>query len=303
MGLKKLTIKDEKLFAKFLGLKRHGLSTYAFPNIYIWKALFDIRWLIIKDSLCVFFKDKIGGFLYLAPLSKEKNRATFKKAFQVLDTYNSNPEVSRIENVEAGDVQFYRELGYDCTIKSYDYLCERRDLERLEGDRFKSKRACFNYFIKHYDFEYLPFSLKHKDDCLKLYNCWMRQRKNNACDHLYLGMLEDSRLCLENALNNYSGLNLTGRIIKVNKEIRAFTFGFKLNQDTFCILYEITDLAIKGLAQFIFRSFSGELKDYKYINIMDDSGLKNLKRVKLSYHPIRLIPAYIARRKHDPTHR
>ncbi|MCM8780616.1 MAG: hypothetical protein NC908_01655 [Candidatus Omnitrophica bacterium] len=76
--------------------------------------------------------------------------------------------------------------------------------------------------------------------------------------------------------------------------IKAFTFGFGLSPDTFCILYEITDLSIKGLAQFIFRQFVCELKKYRYINIMDDSGLDNLKQVKFSYHPRRLIPAYIA---------
>lgn len=91
-------------------------------------------------------------------------------------------------------------------------------------------------------------------------------------------------------------LNCIGRIVKVDKEIRAFSFGFKLNAQTFCILYEITDLQVKGLAQFIFREFCREMADYKYINIMDDSGLENLKQVKLSYHPIKLVPAYIVQR-------
>jgi len=77
----------------------------------------------------------------------------------------------------------------------------------------------------------------------------------------------------------------------------AFTFGFKLNKDTFCILYEITDLSIKGLSQFIFRQFCSELKNHRYINIMDDSGLVNLKRVKLSYHPQRTIPSYTVTRE------
>jgi hypothetical protein len=69
-----------------------------------------------------------------------------------------------------------------------------------------------------------------------------------------------------------------------------------LNHDTFCILYEITDLSVKGLAQFIFREFSRELKGYRYLNIMDDSGLENLKQVKLSYKPVRLIPSFTAQR-------
>ena len=84
--------------------------------------------------------------------------------------------------------------------------------------------------------------------------------------------------------------------MRVEKQIKGFTFGYKLNNDTFCILYEITDLSIKGLAQFIFRRFSAELKDYSYINIMDDSGLDNLRKVKLSYKPKRLVSAYIATR-------
>ncbi|MFZ2357354.1 MAG: phosphatidylglycerol lysyltransferase domain-containing protein, partial [Candidatus Omnitrophota bacterium] len=79
--------------------------------------------------------------------------------------------------------------------------------------------------------------------------------------------------------------------------VKGFSFGFKLNEHSFCILYEITDLSAKGLAQFIFREFCRQLPDYKYINIMDDSGLENLKQVKLSYHPVKLEPAYIVKRK------
>jgi len=299
----KLTIKDKKLFDKFLALKKHELSTYTFENIYIWKGLFDIRWLIIEDSLCIFFKDKIGCFLYLAPLNKQKKPEVLKKVFAVLDKFNKNKDISRIENIEAKDVAFYKKLGFDCAIKSYDYLCKRGDLVKLEGNKFKSKRAPFNYFIKHYQFEYLPFSLNDRNGCLELYSRWMRERKTRTDNQLYIGMLQDSRGCLKNALDNYSDLELIGRVVRLNKEIKAFTFGFKLSLDTFCILYEITDLSIKGLAQFIFRSISNELKDYKYINIMDDSGLENLKKVKLSYWPLRLIPAYIVKRKDGPTYR
>ena len=46
-------------------------------------------------------------------------------------------------------------------------------------------------------------------------------------------------------------------------------------------------------------AFAQELKNYKFINVMDDSGLENLKKVKLSYHPVKLVPAYIVRRKHE----
>ena len=302
MKLKKLSLKDKAIFNKFLGLGRHELSVYAFENIYVWKGLFDIYWTIIEDSLCVFFEDKIGCFLYLAPLSQNKKPEVTKKAFQIMNRLNKNAQISRIENVERQDLSFYEDLGYAWQNKSYDYLCRRQDLVQLKGNRFKSKRACFNYFIKHYAFQYLPFSLKYRDDCIELYNRWMRERKTKNPDHIYQGMLKDSRVCLKNTLDNYADLNFIGRVVRINKEIKAFTLGFKLNSDTFCILYEIADLSIKGLSQFIFRRFSKELGGYKYINIMDDSGIENLKKVKLSYHPIKLIPAYIVKRKNKQGH-
>lgn len=295
MKLNKLTLKHKKLFNKFLNKTRHELSVYAFENIYIWKELFDIRWLVIENNLCIFFKDDIGCFMYLAPLGKT-NAEVIREAFEVMDKFNKNKTVSRIENIEAKDIAFYKGLGYDCRVKSYDYVCLRSDLVKLQGNKFKSKRSSFNFFLKHYEPRYTPFSIKHREDCLQLYNRWRKAREKLFQDTIYQGMLIDSLNCLKAVLNNFNELNLTARVVKIKQQINAFTFGFKLNPDTFCILYEITDLSIKGLAQFIFRTFCSELRDYKYINLMDDSGLENLKRVKLSYQPLRLIPAYIAKR-------
>ncbi len=297
MKLNNISLKDKGIFNKFLSLKPHQLSTYAFENIYIWKGLFDIKWFVFQDSLCVFFRDKTGCFLYLAPLSGDKNPEVIEKAFQIMDRFNKNKDISRIENIAEADISFYEDLGYTCQNKSYDYLCSRGELAGLQGNKFKSKRACFNYFTKHYEFRYLAFSLKHKDNCLELYDSWVKERKAKNQDRIYQGMMEDSRRSLKNALDNYSDLNFIGRVVSIDKKIKAFTFGFKLNPDTFCILYEITDLSIKGLSQFIFSRFSSELEGYKYINIMDDSGLENLQKVKLSYHPAKLIPAYIVKKE------
>ena len=299
MKLNKLSLKDKGIFLKYLSLTQPHLSVYNFANIYIWGALFDIYWALIQDSLCIFFKDKMGCFLYLPPLTKTIRPEVIAEVFKIMDGFNKNKEISRIENIEEQDAPFYQDLGYECRYKSSDYLCLKDNLVHLRGNRFKSKRACYNYFIKHYAFQYLPFSLDYKDACLKLYNSWMRNRKAQNKNPVYQGMLDDNLSSLKILLDAYSNLDCLGRVVKIDKTIKAFTFGFKLTKDTFCILYEIADLSIKGLSQFIFRKFcsESELEDYKYINIMDDSGLENLKRTKLSYHPLRLIPAYIATRK------
>ncbi|MFH1640751.1 MAG: phosphatidylglycerol lysyltransferase domain-containing protein [Candidatus Omnitrophota bacterium] len=299
MKINKLSARDKEIFNRFLSKSRHELSVYAFENIYVWKGLFDIQWSVIENSLCVFFKDNIGCFLYLAPLSERNDPRVVNKAFEVMDSINRNDAISRIENVEEQDISFYKGLGYCIGNKSCDYLCKREDLVRLEGNRFKSKRACFNYFTKHYAFDYLSFYPKYAKECLRLYDLWAKERKSRNQERVYQGMLEDNQKTLKNVMSDYSDLSLIGRIIKINKKIKAFTFGFKLNQDTFCILYEIADLSIKGLSQFIFREFCDELKSYRYVNVMDDSGLENLRKVKLSYQPFKLIPSYIVSRKNE----
>ena len=293
MKLNKLTLKDQRLFNRYLAFRSHELAAFSFANIYIWRSLYDISWLVIANSLCVFFRDKIGCFMYLPALTKERQPEVIKQAFTVMNSINKNKDISRIENIEQEDLEYYRALGYLCHEKYPDYLCSRCDLSLLRGNKFKSQRASYNYFIKHYDFDSRDFRLSDQTECLSLFRSWIEERKAQSNDDIYCGMLEDSRKVILDVLANYRQLDLEGIVVRVNQEIEGFSFGYRLNNNTFCILYEVTDLAIKGLAQFIFRKFSEELKDYKYINIMDDSGLENLRKTKLAYKPVRLIPAYI----------
>jgi hypothetical protein len=223
------------------------------------------------------------------------------RVFEILGALNKNPEFAHLENIEERDLDFYRKLGFECSLKSHDYILSQEELSGLRGNKYKSKRAGYNYFTKNFDFSYQELIPKDRKECLGLYSLWEKERKRVNSDFLYQGMLEDSRIALREALENYAQLGFKGVKVKVNKRTKAFTFGFTLNKETFCILYEIADLTIKGLAQFIFSRFAQELTDYKYINIMDDSGLDNLRRVKLSYHPKRLASAYTVRRKNEPS--
>ncbi len=97
-------------------------------------------------------------------------------------------------------------------------------------------------------------------------------------------------------INNHESLGITGRVVKIDDRIEGYIFGFESNKDIFCILLEIADPGINGLAQFIFREFCKEMNGYTYINALGDSGLENLRNVKLSYRPFRLVPAFTAYR-------
>jgi len=177
-------------------------------------------------------------------------------------------------------------IDFNSIKKFHDYIYLTKDLIELKGNRYRHKRASCNYFSKNYKFQYLPYRQNMKNGCLKLFSKWMKDRVQKSHDPYYHRLLGDSYSAHKLAIENFKALGLTGRVIKIKGRIAAYTFGFEITKDMFCVLLEVCDLKFKGISEFIFREFSRELSAYKYINTMDDSGLENLRISKLSYHPV-----------------
>jgi uncharacterized protein len=298
MELKCLTLENRQLFERFLGARRHELSVYGFPAIYGWKKLFEISWVLLRSSLCIFFEDAAGCFLYLPPLGEAIETGVVEECFRIMDARNAAARVSRIENVEELDLDAFKRLGYAPVFKSHDYVYERAALAGLRGDRFKSKRALANRFVRDNQFQCLPYSPAYKDQCLSLYREWMAGRGETNTETVYCGMLSDSLRCLETVLEDAAQLAVDGLVVISGGTVAAFTLGYRLNADTLCVFFEIADLSLKGLGQFIFRSFCRQNEEFRYVNAMDDSGLENLKNVKNSYKPVKLASAYIINHIH-----
>ncbi|MCG8429857.1 MAG: phosphatidylglycerol lysyltransferase domain-containing protein [Candidatus Omnitrophica bacterium] len=292
MKFNNLSADHRSLFEKHLRLRSRSLSAYAFENIYLWRSLYDIFWCIIDGSLCVFFRDKLGCFLFLPPLGHRRSHKALNAVWKVLDEKNSCRDGARIENVEEQDRAWFIRAGCRVRRATGDYLCARRALAALRGNAYKSKRSQFNSFKRRYCYTYRPLRLKDISACRTLLEDWQKSRLPAGRSDMYRGLLQDSVRSCTWLLRHWRDAAYTGRVVEVEGRVRAFSFGYALSRNTFCILYEVADLNIKGLAQAVFRHFCEELVSYEFINVMDDSGLDNLKRVKLSYRPVRFIPAY-----------
>lgn len=279
----------------------HELSSYNFISIYIWKDLFDFFYLITEENLCIFAKNKIGTFMYLPPQGKRTSKEAIETCFKIMDGENESCAVSRIENIEKNEVRLYESMGFKIVPKDREYVCRRNSLVELKGDRFKSKRAASNYFLKNYCFSFEDFKPQFKEECLELYLRWVSNREAKYPDPIYGEMLKSSFFAHKKAMENFHRLALRGKVLKIDDKISGYTFGYPINKQTFCVCFEITDLKIKGASQFIFRKFCSEIDGYDYINIMDDSGLVNLRRTKLSYHPYLEIESFIAKRDEPRT--
>jgi len=289
-GLIPLKSEDRKLVREYLQLKGHYLSSYSFEALFIWEGLFNLFYKLIDNNLCIFYEQDGNYFMPILPLGEDYSRMACLEAFDIMKRLNSCEAVARIENVEEEALDYFHSLGFTSYLKDVEYICSQKDLSLLSGNRFASKRSACNYFAKHYNYSYLPYESQMRDECLNLYRVWSNERSIKYKDTFFNALLEDSYHVHKEAMTDRLGL--TGRVVLMNGILKAYTFGYRLNNDVFCILFEVADLKIKGLAQFIFREFSKELSSYRHINIMDSSGLDNLKRVKLSYHPCMTVPSF-----------
>ena len=298
MRLQPLTLNDKPIFDRYAHQPRTRLSHYAFAPLYVWREHFQFYWTLFSGYLCLFAKQADDYFMPLLPIPSEiENRGylnVVNRTHRFMLDASRNPHIVRIENVPQEMTALFEKNGFSVSLKETEYLYETAALAELRGDRYKQQRHAYNAFVvAHPSAELRPYCPNDRDECLALYDRWRERRSQKYDDPIYNAMLNDSQSAHRIGVSEAEALGLVGRVVRINEGIKGYTFGYPLNADTFCILFEITDLGITGLAQFIYREFCKELMDtYNWVNAMDDSGLENLKRVKRSYHPCQLIPSY-----------
>ncbi len=294
MNWRHLRVADKPAIEEFLRHAPRELSAYTFAGIYVWQGLYKISWAVEHKHLCIMFRDTAGCFMYLPPLGAGADAALIERLFDEMDETNRNTALSRFDNVDETCRQQLAACGLCVQPKPGEYLCARASLASLRGNAYKHKRASANHFAAHYRYCYRSYQPQDAAACRHLYELWAGERCQAHQEAGYRGMLVDSRSAFDEMLNAPEALGMWGRVVEVDGAIGACTFGMPVNDETVCVMFEVADLRLKGIAAFIFKAVCEEMSAYRYVNIMDDSGLENLRSVKESYRPQRMVAAYTA---------
>ena len=95
------------------------------------------------------------------------------------------------------------------------------------------------------------------------------------------------------ALQKFSGLALWGIIYYIAGQPAGFIIGEALTDDTFCLHFAKASKKYHGIYEYMFNNTANRLKpEYKYLNLEEDMGNKNLRRTKSSYGPEFLLKKY-----------
>jgi uncharacterized protein len=273
-----------------------SLAAYSPVYHYMWNGLLAYWWMELQGFFCLFARSPDGWFMPLPPIGAGSIDAPLSDAMGLLRRWNGVSSVSRVENVPSQLVPELERLGYRLTSKESDYLYRATDLAALAGDRYKSQRALCNRFEREQSVEMDSYQVSDRQDCRALLGDWSRQKQAEGLESFGVMLLADAAPAHEVIWSQASALRVTGRVVRTHGRLCAYTFGYWLASATFCVLLEVTDRTLPGLAQYLFRETcrTALAEGAEYMNTMDDAGLPGLRASKQAYHPAMLIPNFVA---------
>jgi len=172
---------------------------------------------------------------------------------------------------------------YDEGESDYIYLTE--NLALFKGRQFVRHRNHLNQFFSSYQPSSQTLSPANTADGLHILRIWQEESGKKQTE-------TDFAQC-EEALHHFSAIALRGTIYYIKNQPAGFIIGEELNNDTFCLHFAKASKKHHGIYEFMFNDSAKRLAgQYKFLNLEEDMGNKNLRRTKASYGPEILLKKY-----------
>lgn len=285
LEFKTAELKDKVWADELLKYSDYRGCEYTFGNNFIWECEYNIKicrykdFYLIKSDSGYFFPAGKGNIKEAIDELKKHSENEGKRLY--FSTMNKNCKQWLEENY-CGEVEIKENRN------SFDYIYDYYDLSTLAGKKLHSKRNHINRF-KESNWNYESINEENIKECLQMNdkwceinNCWEDNNSKDFC-------------AVRKGLLNFFALGFKGGLLRVDGKINAFTFGERLNSDTFVVHAEKAFTDIHGTYPAINYEFvNHECVGFNYINREDDMGLENLRKAKLSYKPVFLEEKYTA---------
>jgi uncharacterized protein len=269
-------------------------AAFAFPYHYMWTSLLPYWWMEADGTLFLFARSPDGWFMPLPPLGPGPLDGAVDHAFTLMHQWNGDLPVSRIEHVMESQRKPFVADGYQFLKAEGDYVYSAAALAVLAGDPYKSQRALCNRVEREHRVEREPYRAEHQRDCMDLHRRWASQKRGGIIDGMGKFLLEDAEAAHACVLEEHARIGVSGTVVRVDHTIAAYTFGYWLTPRTWCVLLEVADRSVPGLAQWVFRDTCRTALAHGAvsINAMEDAGLPGLRASKSAYRPATILDTW-----------
>jgi hypothetical protein len=290
LEFKHIDISDKPIFDDYFNEEDYHAAECCFGTEFIWRGCFDTYWAICHGALIMkvtvngntFVLPPYGGKDEDMPLIVAALKEYFNGSFEFHGIYDST--IERFKKTMPDLTEYTEDRD------NWDYVYERDKLATLSGRKYHAKKNHYNAFIKeHPDFVYEAINKDNKDECIAFGQKW--------CDHRALSdpSIKCELCAIEEGLNNMDFLKIRGGLIRLDGQVKAFSFGEKVSAHTAVIHVEKADPDVRGLYTAINKEFVDRAwPDVMYINREEDMGKEGLRKAKESYNPCFMVKKYCA---------
>jgi len=255
------------------------ISDYTFANIYLFRKISNYEFLTKDCGLFVSGQNKQKE-RYIMPLNDPRgcDMQTFNDILGQHKFFFPVPEEW---------LSFFPEdkfvISYDECESDYIYLTEK--MANFKGRQYIRHRNHLNQFLSLYIPKAKLISTNNFQDAISVLQEWQNDSESKPDK-------TDFEQCHE-ALQKISELALWGTIYYIDDNPAGFIIGEALNTDTFCLHFAKASKRYHGIYEFMFNDTAKKMQSqYKYLNLEEDMGNKNLRRTKDSYGPELLLKKY-----------
>lgn len=178
-------------------------------------------------------------------------------------------------------------------VRDYaEYIHSANKLAHLPGKQLKGKRRAESVRRKYEGrIEETLFTKEEIGEVLAFERQWLeRSRETHDAEALMLEYRE-----IENQLQCFDILGITGVIIRIDQQIQGFAYGLPLSDSCIDEVIEKGNREISYLYNMLQQDFALMCgKDYQYMNVEEDLGISGLRENKLSYRPDILLRKFTA---------
>ena len=296
LQFKNIVLGSKSEIEKYTKLWNIENGEFTFTNMFIWGT--DGRMQYAEEEGFLFIKLEFPGekaFMWPPIPESEEKLKEYSKAVKICEEYFKERELAPyFRSVSPPFKSWFEEYAPSYEFKedrdNFEYVYLSEKMINLKGKKMHSKRNFINRIrLQHPDLQYENLTKDNFDECMALYDRWAQSHFAETIERL------GERNSVVKALTYMDELGLTGGIIRIDGQMKAFTVGEKKLPTMSQIHIEKADRDIDGLYQIINQQYAQHnCADTMYINREEDMGEEGMRKAKLSYYPDKMIEKYDA---------
>jgi hypothetical protein len=290
-SLKPITIEDKALFKQYLEINQYENSEYNFTTWTAWQVVYQLKYTIIEDCLCVLGENEGAEYAYF-PLGTPEN--TKKAISALIADFKEREKPFVFMSLSQKMLDLLKEFdmldlfSQDNRRDFADYVYLREKLIALSGKKLHGKRNHYNYFEQNFSFELKPITDENEGVCRDKLKELIVGRSLNPGEELNATNM---------VLKYRERLNLESAALYVEGSLAGVILG-ECHHGTSIIHIAKSDVSYRGVAVALFKLFlEKHLCHCTYVNFMEDLGIEGLRKAKLSYDPAYMVEKSILKLK------